>query len=620
MKKLILLWELIKGNRTLYIGAFLCVCLTTIVSFISPLVIKVAIDNIIGGKPIQPDTILYTVSQYLGGEIFLKERLWVFALILLVLIIIESIFTFLKGKWTAVASESMALTLREKLYDHLQHLPYKFHATAETGDLIQRCTSDTDTIRRFLSVQLIEIGRAVIMIGSVIPIMLSMNVKLTFVAMSAIPFIFAFAVIFFLKVKSAFKLADEADGALSTMIQENLTGIRIVKAFARQDYEIDKFKGKNADYRDKVYKLIKILALYWSTSDLLCLIQIAMVLVIGSIWSIQGYISLGTVVAFSAYEGRLLWPVRQMGRVLTDLGKTLVSLTRIREILDAPREVVEGLEPSEQLKGKIVFKDLNFAYQEGKEILKGIDLEIKPGQIVAILGTTGSGKSTLVNLIPRLYDYENGSITIDDYELNTLNRKWLRAQVGIVLQEPFLFSKTLKDNIKLGNSEALDEDVYQASKVACVHDVIEAFEQGYETAVGEKGVTLSGGQKQRVAMARAIIKNPSILIFDDSLSAVDNETDKKIQEALKARKGFATTIIISHRITTLAQADQIVVLEHGVITQKGTHTELLQQDGLYQRFWNIQNDLQLDLEKELTEKDFTLQNTEETVLQETLIG
>ena len=429
--------------------------------------------------------------------------------------------------------------------------------------------------------------------------MLSLSVKMTFVSIAVVPIIFLFSFIFFSKIKKAFKEADEAEGRLSTVLQENLTGIRVVRAFGRQAYEARKFDEKNTEYTNLWYRLNAIMALYWSSSDLLAMGQIGAVLVLGVYWAAQGEITLGTLMAFMSYEWMLLWPVRQLGRILSDMGRTQVSLGRIKEILEKPLEDMNegGLTPP--MDGDIEFKNVYFEYEKGKPVLKDVSFKVKGGQTVAILGATGSGKSSLVHLLQGLYDYNKGSITIGGVELRDIDKRYLRRQVGIVLQEPFLFSKTIKDNIALAKLDASDKDIYKAASIAAVHDVIKEFEQGYDTTVGERGVTLSGGQKQRVAMARTLILDSSILIFDDSLSAVDTETDNAIRQALSEHSKGVTTFIISHRITTISQADIILVMEDGRIVQSGTHEELLSQEGMYRRIWSIQNALEEELEKNL---------------------
>lgn len=599
MKSITLLWKSMKGNRLLYFGAIISIGFATMFSFFSPLVIRLTVDSIIGGKKLEAPTFVLKMIEAVGGTSVLAQNLWICGLMLILLATINGFFTFLKGIWTAKAAESTARNIRNSLYDHLQHVPYDYHIKAETGDLIQRCTSDVETVRAFMAVQFVEIGRALFMLTMALIIMLSLDVRMTFISMLVVPVIFGFAIVFFMRVKKAFKASDEAEGRLSTVLQENLTGVRVVRAFARQDYEMDKFDAKNAEYRDLTYNLIKLLAGYWSSSDLLCMLQIGTILVFGSYWASIGRISLGTLIVFITYESMLLWPVRQMGRILTDLGKTMVSLKRIEEILYQPIEEPSENELKPQIKGEIEFKNVTFGYEESKPILKNISFKVKAGQTVAILGPTGSGKTSLVHLLPRLYDFQSGSITIDGIDIRNIEKKWLRKNIGIVLQEPFLYSKTVLENIGLAKDNALDEEVFAAAQTASVHSVIQEFEKGYETMVGERGVTLSGGQKQRVAIARTLILESPVLIFDDSLSAVDTETDTSIRSALKQRSNTATTFIISHRITTLSEADFIVVIDAGEVVQIGTHQALISEPGLYQRIWSIQNAIDEEAEEVL---------------------
>jgi len=588
-----------KGKRLLYFGAIISIGFATMFSFLSPLIIRLTIDSIIGGKEINAPSMIVNMIEKIGGTGMLARNLWICGLVLILLSVLNGIFTFFRGKWSAVASESTARGIRNKLYDHLQHVTYDYHVKAETGDLIQRCTSDVETVRAFLATQFVEIGRALFMISMASVIMLSMDARMTMVAMIVVPIIFAFAVIFFMKVKKAFKESDEAEGRLSTVLQENLTGVRVVRAFARQDYEIDKFDAKNAEYRDLTYKLLKLLATYWSFSDMLCMLQIGTVLVFGSYWTSIGNMSLGTLIVFTTYEGMLLWPIRQMGRILTDLGKTIVSLKRIEEILEQPLEEASESDQKPKIKGTIEFKNVTFGYNENKPILKNVSFKVNAGQTVAILGPTGSGKTSLVHLLPRLYDFQSGSITIDGIDIRNIEKKWLRKHIGIVLQEPFLYSKSIIENIGLAKENAVEAEIYMAAQTASVHNVIEEFEKGYDTLVGERGVTLSGGQKQRVAIARTLILDCPVLVFDDSLSAVDTETDTAIRKALKHGDKKATTFIISHRITTLSEADFIVVLDEGEVVQIGTHNELINSPGLYQRIWSIQNALEEEIDNDI---------------------
>lgn len=583
----------------MYLGSILAIGCATMFGLTGPLVLRTTIDSIIGDKPImQTFDWLHTVIQTIGGKTVLVRNLWICSLTLIILASGEAFLLYLKGKWSAMAAESTARRIRDRLYDHLQHLSYDYHAKAETGDLIQRCTSDVDTIRQFLATQFVEVGRTAFMLTVVVLLMVSLDVKMTIVATTFIPFILGFAIIFFLKVEKAFEASDEAEARMSTVLQENLSGVRVVRAFARQVYEIKKFDHTNREYRDRTYILIRLFAYYWLFASFLGMAQYGAVLIFGAYWASQGNLSIGTLVVFISYVQMLIWPIRQMGRILTDMGKALVALRRIREILDQTIELSQEQLIQPEIRGNLEFNHVSFEYETGKPVLKDISFRVKQGQTIAILGPTGSGKTSLVHLLARLYDYQQGSIKVDGVELKEIDKKWLRKHVGLVLQEPFLFSKTIKENIGLAKSDVQETEIIDAAQMASVHDVIMNFERGYDTAVGEKGVTLSGGQKQRVAIAQTLIKESPILIFDDSLSAVDTETDAAIRQALRQRN-HATTFMISHRVTTLSEADLILVLDNGKLVQTGSHDELIQQQGLYRKIWSIQNSLEEELEQEI---------------------
>jgi len=589
MKNMNFIWKYMEGKRLLYIAAILSTALGTLFSLVNPLVLQIAIDSIIGDKPL---TIPVWLMGVLGG-ITDKEKilhnLMLAGLVMIVLTGMNGLFLYFRGKLSATASEGIAKNLRDELYDHLQHLSYEYHVNARVGDLIQRCTSDVEQIRMFMAVQLVEVGRAVFIFLAAAVVMFNLHIKLSLTAMAVIPLVISFSYFFYQEVKKTFKDADESEARMSTVLQENLTGVRVVKAFARQNYEIDKFDEKNVDYREKQYRVLKYLAVYWSSSDFLCMFQIALVVIMGVYWAVSGEISLGTLVVFVSYESMMIWPIRQLGRILTDLGKMQVAIDRIQEIFNTETEFAEneGLKP--EIKGLISFKKVTFGYEEDKPVLKNISFEVDKGQTVAILGPTGSGKSSLVHLLARLYDCQSGSIEIDGVDIKKIDKKWLRKHVGLVLQEPFLFARTIKENISFAKNHAAEKEVFDAAEHASIHDVVQDFDQGYDTMVGERGVSLSGGQKQRVAIARTIIRNCPILIFDDSLSAVDTETDARIRKALKERSKDVTTFIISHRINTLSAADLILVIEDGEIIQEGTHQVLLAEPGMYRRVYEMQS-------------------------------
>lgn len=586
-----------KNLKLKYLLTIFFVILAAAFSFTTPLIIRFTIDSVIGQASAELPFGLGNLPE--TGKLlpFIRNNVWLAGLAIVLISIIAHGFTFLRGKLSAEVSEEFSRRLKNSLYDHIQKLPYSWHSKVQTGDIIQRCTSDVETIRRFVALQFVQLGRGIFMVLLLVPIMLSMDSRMTLVSLVVVPFIFIYAYVFFRQVRKRFQAADEAEGYLTTVLEESVSGIRVVRAFAREDYEISRFEAAANDYREKCRRLITVLAYYWSSSDALCLIQIAAVFIFGIGWTISGEISLGTLLAFSTYVGMLLWPIREMGRILTDMGRALVSIGRLKEVMDTPVEEFEAgirLPAGTRLRGQIEFQKLSFAYDEAHPILQDINLKISAGETVFILGATGSGKSTLTNLIPRLFDDYQGKILIDGVDIKAYNRRDLRKQIGIVLQEPFLYSRSITENIGMALAEIDPSKVEKASREAALHDSIAEFENAYETVVGERGITLSGGQRQRCAMARALVQDPAILIFDDALSAVDSETEQIIQRNLLSRKGLSTTIIITHRLTGLALADRIVVLEHGKIAQMGTHNELIAQKGAYQRIWSIQHLLELE--------------------------
>ena len=600
-----------RGYRLRYGLALASLVAATTLNYGVPLVGSATIDYAVAGKALGPDTpaLIVRLLGLLGGAANLRAHLWLAPLAMVLLSALSGFFSYLKGRHASLASDGIARQLKDELYDHLNHLPARYHDRADTGDLVQRCTSDVETARQFLAAQVMEIGNALILAATALPLLLSLSVPMTLVSFSLIGPIILYGYIYFRQVKHYFKAVEEADGALTAVIQENLTGIRVVRAFARQEHERAKFAGPNALYRDRSIRLLRLMSWYWSISDFVAFSQIGLTLIVGAHWIVTGRLSVGMLFAFLSYLGIMLWPLRMMGRILTDLGKTSVALTRIREILTVAREPAPDGPARPQpgpLTGRIAVRDLHFHHAAaglpatGRGALNGVSFDLHPGETLAILGPSGSGKSTLMHLLLRLYDYTEGSIQFDGRELSSHPRPWLRAQIGVVMQEPFLFSKTLRDNLRLGRGDAPDQEIEAAARAASIHETILSFEHGYNTLVGERGITLSGGQRQRVAIARAVLKRPPLLILDDAMSAIDAETEALILQALRERRGRATTLVIAHRLSTLAHADRVIVLDHGRIIQTGTHAELAAQDGLYRRLWQIQTNVEADFQTELT--------------------
>ena len=588
-----LIWQLMQGERLRYGVAIAALLLASCFLYLVPIVSSVVLDVIISDNSPGASPFLSLALEWIGGRDLLRANLWIAIVLILSLTGLAGLFTYLRGRWSALASEKIIRRLRDRLYDQLQHLPCSYYDRAQTGDLIQRCTSDVETVRQFLINQVVEIGRAVLMLLVPLPLMFAIDARMTGISLILILPIAGFSVVFFQKVRNRFEAVDKAEGRLTSALQENLTGIRVVRAFARQQYEIQKFSRRNGEHRDLDYRLYWLLAGFWSTSDLLCMAQIALVVFTGGSWLASGSLGVGSFFFFLSAVNMFLWPVRMMGRILTELGKATVAIGRIQDILGHARESIPAttatVEPAAGVRGEIVFADVTFSHRDSTAALENVSFRVTPGSTLALLGPSGSGKSTIVNLLLRLYDPGRGVIEMDGRDIATLDRKEVRRQISVVMQEPFLYLKTIRENLAVGRPAATHEEIAEASVTASVHETILQFEHGYETLVGERGITLSGGQRQRVALARALLKEPVILILDDALSAVDTETESFILEALQSRRGRHTTIVIAHRLSTLMHADEILVFDRGRIIQRGTHNDLKEEPGLYRRIWKIQN-------------------------------
>ena len=590
--------SLIGQNWTHFLWALIATIMMVIIGFLTPLLLSEIVDSILGSEPFTMPDFLMNPINALGGRDFLRQNLWIPALALILMNVVNGVFTFIKGRSSAIASENIARKLRNDLYRHLQHLPFAYHVKAQAGELIQRCTSDVDTIRRFLAVQVMEVVNTVLMVVIAMSILLPRSVPITLYSLILVPPLFCFATWFFKMVHKSFEVADEADGVLNAVLQENLSGVRVVRAFGQQEREVEKFDRVNNDLRKKNLRLNELLAIYWGGGDAISMTQTLLTLVVCIIYACNGWITVGTLIVFTSTLGMLLFPIRQLGRTLSDAGKAMVSMKRVQAILHEEAEPDEPNALKPDLHGDIVFDHVSFAYPDDTvPVLRDVSFTIPAGKTAAVLGGTGSGKSTMMYLLQRLYTPTSGKITIGGVDIQQIDRKYLRAHVGLILQEPFLYSKSIRENVGITAPEQEAERIEHAADIASASGFIAKADKGWETVVGERGVTLSGGQKQRIAIARTLLKDNNILIFDDSLSAVDTETDAQIRAALRHEQKDVTTLIISHRVTTLSQADLILVLENGQITQQGTHAELCSQPGLYQRINSIQN----ALEEELTQ-------------------
>lgn len=585
------LWHLTKSQCRRYASAILAMLVATACIFSIPLIIKYAIDHIVASD----STDLALFSQYQNQPTLLLAMA---ALVCVLLTALSGIFLYLRDRWASGAAERIVRSLRDRLYNHLERLPCAFHDRVDTGDMVQRCTSDVETLRSFLDSQVVEIGRTIVLVLLATPLLFWLNTELALVSIVLLPVILIFAVVFFRKVQTQFLLTDQAEAWMTTVLQENLTGIRAVRAFARQPFESEKFAAANAQYRDDNQKLIILLGYYWASADFLGYGQIGLTLLYGAALLSTDELSVGTLFAFLTYLGLIIWPLRQMGRVLTEAGKAMVALKRLQEILQQTAEPEPGSVTAKhrqtlELSGAIEFDQVSFDYA-GEPVLCDLSFRLAAGETLALIGPPGAGKTTIVQLLLRLYDYQQGSIRLDGHELTTLDRETVRSQISVVLQEPFLYSKTLAANLRIGDHGASQQRLEKYAATACVHESIGDFSDAYDTMVGERGVTLSGGQRQRVALARALLKEPAILILDDALSAVDTRTEAHILTALQTlrRKRKYSTIIIAHRLSSVTHADTILVLEQGRIVQSGSHQQLLEQPGAYQRLWQIQNALE----------------------------
>jgi len=585
------LWKMMVDYRVPYIGATAALAVSALAKTFTYLLLRYFADDVL------------TQGNYIGNSLT-QTFIWI-GVGFVTLALFEGGFSFLSGRLAAYTAEGVTRRLRDFLFDHIQRLSFSYHATTPTGDLIERVTSDVDALRRFFSEQGIGMGRIIMLFVINFIAILNLNVKLGLVSVVVIPFMLWVSLWFFKRVTKAYEEYQAQEAVLSTTLQENLTGVRVVKAFARQDYEKNKFEKDNWGKFLKGKILLFMHSMFWPLSDIVLGLQMLFGFVYAANMAINGEITVGMYIAYVGLVVWLIWPIRNLGRIIVSASTGMVSYGRLMEVARQVREPLhDGVhQPEGPVRGDIVFENVSFMYSDGKSnALKDISFHVKPGQAIALLGSTGSGKTSLVNLLPRFHEYTGGRILLDGVELKNYSRSFLRRQIGIVEQEPFLFSRTIRENITYGvGRDVSQEEVERAAKAAAVHDVILSFPDGYNTLVGEKGVTLSGGQKQRVTIARTLLKNPRILILDDSTSSVDTETEAEIRDALNELMENRTTFIIAHRIQSVMIADLIVVMDKGEIIQMGTHKELVTQvDGMYRRIYDIQTKIDEELELEIS--------------------
>lgn len=503
--------------------------------------------------------------------------------------ILRFINNYLQGRLT----QNIGLNMRVKLYDHIGDLSYAYHNNVDTGDLIQRCTSDIDTSSGFISGQFPELINIFVTIGIGAYRVYRINPTLMWASLVIIPLSGISSIIYFAYVNKAFTKIEKAESKMTTIIQENVNGARVVRAFANEKFEFEKMDEANKDYASKDMRFSNTMAKYWGFSDFTVMLQYVLTIGVGIHLAKTNRVDSGDIAACLYLLGMLIWPIRGLGRIISDFGKTFVAVNRIEEVLSEKSEYEINGNLTPEINGNIAFKNVSFKFDDDdKHLLKDVSFKINAGETIAIVGKTGSGKSTICNLLTRMLEYDEGSILVNGVELKDIEKKHLRRNAKMVLQDPFLFSKTVYENIAITDNNLSTDSVYNAAKLAAIDDEIRNFDKGYKTLVGEKGTTLSGGQKQRVAIARILVDDSPIIIFDDSLSALDTKTDMMIRNALKQKDKNRTMIIITHRTTTAKEADKIIVLDNGRIEAMGTHEELAHKKGLYADLWKIQGELE----------------------------
>lgn len=577
-------WRMMTGFRGIYLWAVLALMVSAIANTSSSLVIRSFVDDTL------PNPEKHSLIPLL-------------ALAFVALAFVQGTFSYFSGRAAARTSEGLALRLRDQMFDHIQRLTFTYHDKMQTGELISRATSDLDAIRRFFAEQAIGVGRIIILFSINFGALLALNARLALISVIVVPVVVVISLFFFKWVSDAYERLQEQEAKLSTTLQENLSGVRVVKAFARQDYEREKFGSQNWEQYQRGKKFMLMHALFWPITDIMCFFQIIGGYFLAATLVMNGEMTLGTYLAYVSLLGWIINPMRNLGRLIVQMSTGMVSYGRVMEVMAQEQEsLVDGTyTDTTDLRGDVAFDHVTFAYEKDKPVLKDISFSVNAGQSVALLGSTGSGKTSLVGLLPRFYEYTDGKISIDGVDVKDYSRGFLRKQIGVVEQEPFLFSRSIRENITYSvGRQVSDEEVFAAAKAAAAHDFILTFPEGYNTLVGERGVTLSGGQKQRVALARTFLKNPRILILDDATSSVDSETEDAIRAALlKLMKG-RTTFVIAHRIQTVMHADLILVMDKGEIVQRGTHRELMEiEGGIYRRIYDLQSRIEAEVEKEI---------------------
>ena len=573
------LYPYLKKYRRSYAVGTLCVFLNNGIWILFPQIIRRAVDDL-----------------HLGVT---RQKLLTYALLLLAVAATKGIFQFLT-RWIVIGvSREIEFDLRNDLFRHLESLSYSYYQRTRTGDIMARATNDLNAVRMLLGPAIMYSANTIVFTAGALAFMLSISPKLTLYAFLPLPVVSITIQYFGRQIHERFEKIQAMFSEISARAQENFSGARVIRAYVQEDAEIAGFEASNREYIARSLKLVRLMGMLWPTLETMLGLAIVLVLWLGGREVLQRHITVGEFVAFNTYMVQLTWPVIALGWVINIFQRGTASMGRINEILIEKPEIADaGADKSArapQVAGEIEFRNLSFAYN-GKPVLQDINLRVPAGSSLAIVGPTGSGKTTLVNLIPRIYDAAPGSVLIDGRPIRGFSLAALRSHIGFVPQETFLFSESIRENIAFGVRDAKDSEIRAAAQAASIAEDIESFSEQYQTLVGERGITLSGGQKQRTAIARAVIRNPRILILDDALSSVDTHTEDKILNHLREIMQGRTTIFISHRVSTVRNADKIAVLHGGRIVELGTHDELLARNGYYTDLYNKQL-----LEEELAE-------------------
>ena len=639
-----LIFFFLRGSMLYFFAGAVFACLVAFFDLIIPRLIQYTVDAVIGGDLSAVPGWAAGIIVRLGGAAFLRRHLWLVAAAVAAAALAGALSRYGFKVSNEKGSETFLRRTRDQLFRQILSLPYSWLGENSTGDIIQRCTSDVETIRVFVSEQLTSLLHVFILVFLSLYFMITIQPRLTAAAAFFIPVMIISSLIFYGLIGEEFETVDSEEGHLSAIAQENLTGVRVVRTFGREKFERERFEAQNTFYTNHWIRLMRVLAAFWVSGNVIATVRNMTVAVYGAVLCVHNELTAGGLIAFLSYNALMSLPVRRIGRVIADMSKTGVSMERLRYIMNAvPEDSAESGSGSGAAAEKtafapmdrdIVFSNVSFRYKEDlPEVLHDVSMTIRAGSTVGILGATGAGKSTLVLLLDRMWELapDQGKITVGGVDIRDIDRGWLRQNIGMVLQEPYLFSRTLAENISIAMPEESGEntvetaalresavhvagessrelsayedaeelaleaaagrrmqEIHRAAEIACLDEAVERFADGYDTFVGERGVTLSGGQKQRAAIAQMLVRRTPVMVFDDSLSAVDAETDARIRRALQQNTSGATVILIAHRITTLRYADEIFVLEKGRIAEHGNHEQLMEKGGIYSRVYALQ--------------------------------